>query len=268
MNETTQKIVDMLVTGGMKVIIACIVIIVSFRLSTIIVNSIRKGKKFSKIDKNVQGFSMSFLSILIKAIGLLIAASLVGIPTTSLITVVGSAGVAIGLALQGGLSNIAGGIMILLFKPFSVGDYVDTYGGSGTVRKIELFYTQIVTPDNKKIMLPNGDLSNNPITNYSSMKTRRVDLKISVAYDSNIEKVKSIIEKVIKVNELVLQEEEVLIRVREHAASALTFDVRVWASQENYWTVYYDLMEDIKEAFDKNKIEIPYNQLDVKIKKW
>jgi len=267
MNETTQKIVDMLVTGGMKVIIACIVIIVSFRLSTIIVNSIRKGKKFSKIDKNVQGFSMSFLSILIKAIGLLIAASLVGIPTTSLITVVGSAGVAIGLALQGGLSNIAGGIMILLFKPFSVGDYVDTYGGSGTVRKIELFYTQIVTPDNKKIMLPNGDLSNNPITNYSSMKTRRVDLKISVAYDSNIEKVKSIIEKVIKVNELVLQEEEVLIRVREHAASALTFDVRVWASQENYWTVYYDLMEDIKEAFDKNKIEIPYNQLDVKIKK-
>jgi len=130
---------------------------------------------------------MSFLSILIKAIGLLIAASLVGIPTTSLITVVGSAGVAIGLALQGGLSNIAGGIMILLFKPFSVGDYVDTYGGSGTVRKIELFYTQIVTPDNKKIMLPNGDLSNNPITNYSSMKTRRVDLKISVAYDSNMQ---------------------------------------------------------------------------------
>ena len=267
MTETTEKLLDMLITGGIKIIIACFIIIISFRLSTVIVNSIKKGKKFSKIDKNVQGFSMSFLSIAIKVIGLLIAASVVGIPTTSLITVVGSAGVAIGLALQGGLSNIAGGIMILLFKPFEVGDYVDTYGGSGTVRKIELFYTQIITPDNKKIMLPNGDLSNNPITNYSAMKTRRVDLRISVAYDSNIEKVKDIISKVIKKNELILPEEDVLIRVREHADSALIFDVRVWTAQDNYWPLYYDLMENIKNEFDKNKIEIPFNQLDVKIKK-
>lgn len=267
MEGTIENLINMFVTGGVKLIIALFVIIISFRISKMVVKLIKKGKKFNKIDKSVQSFFISFVSITIKVLGILIAASIVGIPTTSLITVIGSAGVAIGLALQGGLSNIAGGIIILLFKPFEVGDFVDTYGGSGTVSNIELFYTQIITADNKKIMLPNGDLANNPITNYSAMKIRRVDMNFSVSYMEDIDKVKNVINKVCMNHELVNKDSEILVRVREHGASALILDVRVWTNKENYWNVYYDLNEQIKKEFDKNKIEIPYNQLDIKIKK-
>ena len=173
----------------------------------------------------------------------------------------------IGLALQGGLSNIAGGLMILIFKPFKVGDYIQTQGLEGTVKSITMFYTTITTIDNKVIQLPNGNLSNSNIVNFSYNKNRRVDLEISVSYNTDIEKVKKVINKIIENHELILQEEEKLIRLKTHADSALIFTLRVWTKTENYWSVYFDLMESIKKEFDKNKIEIPYKQIDVHLDK-
>ena len=184
----------------------------------------------------------------------------------SIVTIVGSCAVAIGLALQGGLSNIAGGLMLLIFKPFKVGDFISTNGMDGTVKTISIFYTTIVTVDNKIIQLPNGALSNSNIINYSANKTRRVDLDISVSYDSDIEKVKKVLTKILDNQELVLQEEEKFVRLKSHGSSALVFTVRSWVETPNYWTVYFDLMETIKKEFDKNKIEIPYEQVDVHMK--
>lgn len=267
MQRIIESLIDMLVKSGIKIIVAVIVLTIGFKISKMIVKAIKKGKKFNKIDKNVQTFTLSFVSIVSKALVILIVASIVGIPTTSLITVVGSAGVAIGLALQGGLSNIAGGIMILLFKPFEVGDYVDTCDGSGTVSSISMFYTELITPDNKRIMVPNGELSNKPITNYSSLEIRRVDLKFQTSYDNDIDKVKKVITDVCSDYELIDKEQEIFVRVSDYENSAITYTVRVWTSKDDYWTVYFDLTELIKKAFDKNKIEIPFNQLDVHVKK-
>ena len=197
---------------------------------------------------------------------MVVVLSMIGVPMASLVTVVGSCAVAIGLALQGGLSNIAGGLMLLIFKPFKVGDFISTNGMDGTVKTISIFYTTIVTVDNKIIQLPNGALSNSNIINYSANKTRRVDLDISVSYDSDIEKVKKVLTKILDNQELVLQEEEKFVRLKSHGSSALVFTVRSWVETPNYWTVYFDLMETIKKEFDKNKIEIPYEQVDVHMK--
>ena len=181
----------------------------------------------------------------------------------SLVTIVCSCAVAIGLALQGGLSNIAGGLMILIFKPFKVGDYISSNGLDGTVKSITMFYTTIVTVDNKVIQMPNGNLSNSNIINYSANPKRRVDINLSVAYSSDIDKVKKIINNVLDKEELILSEEERFVRLTKHDESALIFTLRVWTLTKDYWTVYFNILENIKKEFDKNKIEIPFNQLDV-----
>ena len=181
----------------------------------------------------------------------------------SLVTVVGSCAVAIGLALQGGLSNIAGGLMILIFKPFKVGDYISSGDLEGVVKSITMFYTTIVTLDNKIIQLPNGNLSNSNIVNYSAKKTRRVDIDISVAYSTNIDKLREVINEVVDNNKLVLQDQAKEIRLKNYGDSALIFTLRVWTKTENYWNLYFDLMESVKRAFNDNNIEIPFNQVDV-----
>ena len=184
----------------------------------------------------------------------------------SLVTIIGSCAVAIGLALQGGLSNIAGGLMILIFKPFKVGDFISTNGYEGTVKSITMFYTTIVTIDNRSVQLPNGNLSNSNIVNLTSNKERRVDIDLSVSYNSDIEKVKKVVNKVMDNHKLILQDKEKFIRLNKHEESALIFTLRAWVNTSDYWTVYFDLMEEIKNEFDKNNIEIPYNQLDVHMK--
>lgn len=248
---------------GVQIIIALIVLLIGFKIISIIEKNLKKENKLSKIDKSVKTFLISILSISLKIVLLLIAASIVGIPTTSFITLLGSAAVAIGLALQGGLSNLAGGVMILIFKPFKVGDYIETNGITGTVKSITMFYTNLTTLDNKEIHLPNGNLTNNTITNYSANEERRIDLEFNVSYDSDIEKVKKVINEVIKESKYALKDKEHIVRLKKHADSSLTFDVKVWIKNENYWNAFYDLEEQIKKAFDKNNIEIPYPQLDV-----
>ena len=254
-----QKAFDL----GVQLLIAIVVLIIGFKIIKIIENNLKKDNKLDKIDKSVKTFLISILSISLKTILLVVAASLVGIPTTSFITILGSAGLAVGLALQGGLSNLAGGVMILIFKPFKVGDFVEVNGSLGTVKSITMFYTNLTTPDNKDVHLPNGSLTNNTIINYSANPERRLDMEFNVSYESDIDKVKKVINKVIDKSEYVIPEKDRIIGLVKHADSSLTFAVKVWVDRTNYLNALYEIQEEMKKAFDKNKIEIPYPQLDI-----
>ena len=249
-----------------KVILALIVMIIGYRIVNALEKRLKKPGKFSRLDASVISFIISFITIALKILLMIIVLSIVGVPMASLVTIVGSCAVAIGLALQGGLSNIAGGLMILIFKPFKVGDFINSNGMEGTVKSITMFYTTLVTVDNKVIQLPNGNLSNSNITNYSANEKRRVDINLSVSYSSDIDKVKKVINDVINKHKLILEDEDKFVRLTKHDESALVFTLRVWALTKDYCTVYFDLLEDIKKEFVKNGIEIPFNQLDVHMK--
>lgn len=266
MEKTLEKLNEILVTSGLSIVKAILVLIIGFKLGNFIIKLIKKGKGFNKLERGVQTFLLSFLNIAIKIVVIISACTILGIPMTTIIALLSSCALAIGLSLQGSLSNLAGGLMILLFKPFKVGDYIDTHSDAGTVLDITMFYTTLVTVDNKEIILPNGTLSNTSIINYSKMPKRRIDLIFTTSYKNNIDKVKKIINQVISKQELVLDEEK-FVRLSKHGDSYLEFTVRVWVKTNDYFTVYYDLLEQVKVAFDKNDIEIPYPQLDVHLDK-
>ncbi len=259
LKNLSNKSVDLLV----KLVIGLLILIIGFKIISVIENKLKKPHKFSKLDQSVKTFLISFATITMKILLIIIFLSTIGVPMASLVTIVGSCAVAIGLALQGGLSNIAGGLMILVFKPFKVGNFISVNGFDGTVKSITMFYTTITTPDNKVVQLPNGSLSNSNITNYSANSERRVDLDISVSYKEDIDKVKKVITKILDKHKLVLQDKDKFVRLKKHDESAIVFVVRCWVNTSDYWDVYFDLMELIKKEFDKNNIEIPYNQLDV-----
>ena len=190
---------------------------------------------------------------------------ILGIPTTSFVTALASCGVAIGLALQGALGNLAGGIMILVFKPFRVGDYITTASSSGTVSNITIMYTMLKTPDNKVITIPNGTLTNSVIENYSASDERRVDLVFTTSYDCDIDKVKTVLLDAVKKHERILKNPEPFARLTKHGDSALEYTVRVWCKAADYWDVNFDLIETVKKDFDANGISIPYPQMDIHI---
>lgn len=262
-----DKVLDKLLNGsvdlGLKLIVFILILIIGFKIVKVLIKLINKGRGFNKLEKSVQTFIVSFISIVLKCLVLITGLAYLGIPMTSLITLFGTASLAVGLALQGGLTNMVGGLMILIFKPFKVGDYVDTHVDSGTVSDISIFYTTLVTPDNKSIVLPNGTLANSAIVNYSHFEKRRLDIDFSVSYNSDVDKVKKVILEVINNEEKVLKDEEIFVRLTSHADSALVFSTRMWVKNDDYWNVKFNLLENVKIAFDKNKIEIPYPQLDV-----
>lgn len=266
-----EKIIDKILSSSTNFIInlicAILIIVIGLKLVSIIEKSLKKEHRLTKFDVSVKGFIISVVSISLKILVFVSAATILGVPTTSMVTLIGSSALAIGLALQGGLSNLAGGLMILMFKPFKVGDYIESNQNEGTVKNISMFYTTLTTNDNKDVMLPNGNLTNSSVVNYTANKKRRIDLNISVSYDSNIEKVKKVINNIISKHDKILKDEANDVRLCEHADSALIFTVRAWTKTEDYLSVKFDLLEEIKEAFDKNKIEIPFPQLDVHNKK-
>ena len=195
------------------------------------------------------------------------AISKLGIPMASIIALLGSAGLAVGLALQGGLTNVAGGVLILIFKPFAVGDYIKTENGhEGTVMKIDIFYTTLKKSDNTKIVVPNGTLSNEAVYDVSHYGTRRVDLKFSTSYKDDVKGVIRILLEVAASHELVLDDPAPFAALENHGQSSLDFVLKVWTDKDNYWTVYYDLCTGVKEEFDLRGIEIPYPQMDIHIK--
>lgn len=260
-----EKIINIGTDVGLKLIVLVIVLLVGLKLIKVLCNSLKNAKFMSKIDKTVHSLLINIINVSLKILLFISLAAYIGIPMTSVITLIGSAGLALGLALQGGLANLAGGIIILIFKEFSVGDYIETGAVSGTVTDINVFYTSLLTPDNKSITIPNGDLANGTVINYSKCDTRRLDINVSVAYSSDIEKVKNVLTEVCEKHELVLKEKDIFVRLTNMADSALIFTVRIWVKSENYWNLNFDLQENIKAALDKNNIEIPYPQMDVHV---
>lgn len=262
-----QFLIEFATSWGLKLLGAIIVFVIGLKLVKWISKWIRNSKKLDKVDDSLRSFLSSFSKILLYALLLITVASIIGIPATSFLTILASCGVAIGLALQGSLSNFAGGLMILFFKPFKVGDYIEAAGESGTVKDISVVYTVLVTPDNKHITVPNGTLTNSVLKNYSTEKTRRVDLIFDVAYGTDEEKVIKIITDVIMTHPLALSEPEPFVRLSSCADSSLKFVARIWCKTEDYWTVNFDVLEGVKKAFDQNGIQIPFPQLDVHIDK-
>ncbi len=265
-----ESILDMLKiwisTTGLKIAISIIILFIGFKVIKKIINIINTIFEKRKLDLTISRFLEAMLGISLKGLLLLLVMEYIGLKTSGLIALIGSAGLAVGLALQGSLSNFAGGVIILLLRPFNVGDLIDSGEYSGVVERIGIFYTYLTTFDNKQILIPNGDMANKSIVNYNGKDTRRVDLIFSVGYEENILKVKNAIYYVIENQELILTEPEPFVNVNSYGESAVDFIVRVWTKTENYWTVYFNLLEQVKMKFDEENISIPYNHIDINIK--
>ena len=267
MDKLLDKLNDLWVDAGLKIIYVLVILIVGGKLIKLITKLITKGHAYKKLDKSVASFLISFIKVTLNIILLVILAGVIGIPSASIITLLGSAGVAIGLAMQGGLSNIAGGLVILIFKPFRVGDFIDTHTDSGTVKSISLFYTTLTTIDNRIVSIPNGSLANSSSVNFSNEKERRLDISLDISYNNRIDDVKKSINSVLDKEKRIDREKEVFVRLTNYKESSIEYTIRVWVLKEDYWDVKFDLLESIKEKFDKDGIIIPYNQLDEHVDK-
>lgn len=267
MEKISEELVNGLVDITKRGVVALIILIIGFKLVNFLINRIKKGIGFKKLEKTTQSFLASILSILLKSVVIITCAGELGIPMTSIITLIGSVGLALGLALQGGLSNIAGGVMIMIFKPFKVGDFIDNGVNSGTVKEINIFHTVLSTYDNKMIVIPNGNLSNSIITNYSRYPERLLDITITVDYKSNLKNVKNVLTNIANNCQYRIENKDILIALKEHADSSLVYTFRIWVKNADYWNARFELLEEIKKEFDKNNISIPYPQLDVHLDK-
>lgn len=256
---------DLLQSIGVKLIFAALLFAVGMWAAKLLPKILMKTRGYKRLDETLANFIMSFIKIALYAAVFVSVAIVLGVPATSFITALASAGVAIGLALQGSLSNFAGGIMILLFKPFKDGDYIEGAGVSGTVKSITIFYTILDTPDNKQITVPNGSLSNSSVINYSAHETRRNDLVFTVSYESDVESVKAILLKAAYDDERVLKDPAPVALVNNHGDNGLEFTLRIWTKGADYWDANFALKERIKQLFDKYEISIPYPQMDVHI---
>ncbi|MCK5051409.1 MAG: mechanosensitive ion channel [Candidatus Cloacimonetes bacterium] len=263
MEELIPKLIEWGSAFGLKLIAAVAILIVGRIVAKSVRKLIVKVMDKRKVDKTISSFISSLVFSGLYIFVILAALSQVGIQTTSFMAIIGAAGLAIGLALQGSLSNFAAGFLIILFRPFKLGDYVEAGGVSGSVSKISIFTTEINTVDNKKIIVPNAQIMNGTITNYTAEKTRRVDLTFGVGYETKASKVENILSKIINKHELILKDPEPFVRLGNLGDSSIDFTVRVWTKTEDYWTVYFDLIESAKEEFDKENINIPYPQMDV-----
>lgn len=266
--EYLDIVLKWFMTVGKNILIALIVLIVGSKLIKWFVKHLSNSFKKTKMEPIVAKFLVSLIKFALYFIIAIVIIGLLGIPTTSFIAALSAAGLTVGLALQGSLSNFAGGVLILLFKPFKIGDYIkeDSHGNEGIVTGIDLFYTKILTVDNKTIVVPNGTLANASLTNYTSEQKRRIDIKVGISYDSDIKLAKDVLTGVLERNESVLKDEEITVYVDALADSHITIGTRVWALTDDYWTTRWALLESFKEALDANGIEIPFNQLSVTVK--
>lgn len=254
---------------GIRVLIVAVILFVGFKLIKFIRKILKKSLTKASIELGVIQFLDSLLKVILNFILVLIVAGNFGFDATSIVALMGSAGVAVGLALQGSLSNIAGGILILLLKPFRVGDYIieDSNGNEGTVKEIGIFFTKLQTGDNKIVILPNGALANNSMTNFSEAHLRRVDVTVGISYDADIKKAKDILWRIIDEDADVKQDDTKRVYVDSLGASEVVLGLRVYCENAKYWELRWRLLETIKITFDKEGIEIPYQKLDVHILK-
>ena len=251
---------------ALRIIIALVVLLVTFRIITLIARKIEKKGEHPKFDKTIMRVFAYIFKLGMRVIVIVCLIGFLGFDTSGLTALIASLGVCFGLAVNGAVANIAGGVLLLFTRPFKVDDYIEALGESGTVEDIHLVNTKLRTPDNKVVYLPNGALANGNIINYSVKDIRRVDFSFSIGYSDDFEKAKSIVTEILESHELVLKDPAVFVRVGEHGASSIVITARAWVKSADYWTVHFDVLEAVKTAFDKNGIEIPYNQLDVHVK--
>lgn len=262
-----ESLIPDLFNFALQVIIAIIVYAVGAKLIKMIVKIVRKTLERRNTDIGVIQFLSAVIRYSMYFVLFMVILNLFGIATTSAVAVLGSCGVAVGLALQGSLANFAGGVLILLLKPFVVGDYIIEGANEGTVYEISIFYTKLKTVDNKVIVIPNGNLSNSSLINVSHMDNRRVDVAVGIAYEADIRTAKDILYKVAEEDPARLPDEDIVVAVDNLGASSVDMTVRIWVKSEDYWPTKWRLTENIKYALDENNISIPYQQIDVQIKK-
>jgi len=259
--------IAIVLTYGPKLLAALAVLLVGGWVVKVIVRGINKGMVKGKIDPSLRPFLVGIIGMLLKAMLLISVLGMLGIEMTSFVAVLGAAGLAVGMALSGTLQNFAGGVMILLFKPFKVGDVIDAQGYVGAVAEIQIFNTILKTPDNKTIIIPNGGLSTASMTNFSTESTRRVDWTIGVGYGDDLDKARQVIKRLCDADERIMKDPEVFIAVGELADSSVNFVVRAWVNAADYWGVFFDMNENIYKTFNSEGLNIPYPQMDVHVHK-
>ena len=255
------------VTLGKNIVIATLIFYIGRFIISMVVRGLRKLMQRQEVDKTLETFVCNLVRTALMVMVVIAAIGALGIQTTSFIAIFGAAGLAVGLALQGSLSNFAAGVLIVLFRPYRVGDFVEAAGIAGTVEQVQILTTILKTPDNKQIIVPNSQIMDSIITNYSAKETRRVDLTVGVSYDDDIDKVTSTLRELVDADERILKDPECLIKVQALADSSVNFVVRPWVNSADYWGVYFDLTETIKKRFDKEDITFPFPQQDVHLYK-
>lgn len=262
--ETIQEVQSVIAGLSWKTaLIAAVLFVACAVIIRLVLGLYDRTTEYSKMDKGVRKFLRSGLKVLLWIIAVCVLLGYIGVPMTSLVAVVSVLGVAVSLAIQGILSNLAGGIMLLSSHPFTVGDWVEAGGASGTVEEVGLVYTKLKTVDNKVVYLPNGDVSTKTIVNYSAEERRQLEHKFQLSYDAPVDKVKECVRRVIGEHPMTFTSPEPMVRVCAYNDSSIEYIVRCWVETQNYWTVYYDLLEQCKEAFDEAGIEMTYPHMNV-----
>lgn len=264
--EFWNNLVNGCVNVAWKLLAAVLVLVVGSFLIRFFMKHFLVGKRSEKLDPTVKSYVRTFVKAGLNVLMIVMVIGILGVPMASVVTVIAAAGAAIALALQGSLSNLASGIMLLIFHPFKIGQYIEADGQGGTVEEIGLFYTGLVTPDNKHVVIPNGTLTSSVITNYSVEKTRRVEVTCSVAYGTDVEKVKEVILALAASHDKVAKDPAPFLRMTEMADSSINFTLRVWCKNADFWGVKFDLTEGIYKELNRAGIEIPFPQVDVHVK--
>ena len=266
-NSFTTYLMNKTLEFAPKIALALVTLVVGFWIIGLFVKGFEKTLAKRKIDAALKHFLGSIISVSLKILLIISVIGIIGIQTTSFVAILAATGFAIGLALQGSLGNFAGGVLILFFKPFKIGDFIEAQGQAGVVKKIEIFTTTLKTGDNKTIIIPNGPLSNGNITNFSTEPIRRVDMEFGIGYGDDLKKAKKVLEKIVKSDKRVLAEPGFQIMVGNLGDSSVDIRVRAWVNSGDYWSFFFDMQETVKLTFDKEKISIPYPQMDVHQKK-
>ncbi len=248
---------------GLKVLGALLVLVIGMWIAKVIKKMVVKLMEKKEMDPTLVSFLSALIHVALKAFVIIAALGKLDIKTASFIAIVGAAGLAVGLALQGSLANFASGVLMIIFKPFSIGDFIEAGGSTGTVVEISIFTTILTSPDNKKVIVPNAQVMGGSITNFSANKTRRVDLVAGIGYGDDIDKAKSVLENILAADKRVLQDPAPTVAVVEMADSSVNLVVRPWVDGADYWGVYFDTTETIKKRFDEEGISIPFPQRDV-----
>ena len=267
MDNWQEKLSELVVVNGPKIIFALIFLVIGFWLAGKLANMAANLMRKRNVEESIIPFLTSLISVGLKVLVLLAVAGKLGFETTGFAAVIGAATLAIGMALQGSLGHFASGVLIMTFRPYKVGDLIKVKGETGSVEEIQIFNTVLKTLDNKRIIIPNGVITSDVITNISGQGTIRVDMDYTIAYEEDIDQARTIINQVIASCPHVLQEEDNPVVIKEWGDSSVVFAVCPWAKSEHYWDVFFFMREQLKKAFDKANIEIPYNKMDVNIKK-